>query len=413
MLKEDDRKVPTLDCANDNRGIYYFAYGPMTNSVVRQRRGIQATVIRAAYLPEHGLSFAVGGLASIVPRRGYDVHGILLKLESEEAWQRVQEFDAGSISSIREVIPYHEGYCVDDADTPVPYQKPVRAHVLTFSDQVERQSLDTQTKKGIPSERYLKLIEQGLTQHNVDSDYISGEIMAIGFLPKKGPENFERIPHRQKSLPKIRFKKYLALCKKGDGKKIYFILQDGIYRTIKEKEVDFEDPAARWFQRNGHGKADCSFQLHRLVVDPDMVPCEDSSELSSDHFDWIENHIVELTRQCNFQCEKVAILKKEGGGMTRRMSSNGSLVSFFRSNSRRRKRNSNSSGSLMGLMDDDSSSSSSSDDDGGDDDNGHISNGSSLTMSSTRSLRWGSSKSLTLSATSQQALRVQLEIRKS
>lgn len=85
MLKEDETKVPTLESENDDNGIYYFAYGPMTNDVVRQRRGIQATVIRAAYLPEHVLSFAIGGLANVVPRRGYDVHGLLMKLESQQA----------------------------------------------------------------------------------------------------------------------------------------------------------------------------------------------------------------------------------------------------------------------------------------------------------------------------------------
>ena len=330
----------------------------------------------------------------------------------------MQGFDACSTSSIHEVIPYHDGYCIDDADTPVPYQTPIRAHVLSFSDQVDRQSLDNPTKAGIPSERYLKLIEQGLTQHNVDSDYISGEIMAVQYVPKKSAEDFERIPHKQKSLPKINFKRYLDLCKKGQGKNIYFILQDGIYRTTKEKEVDYEDPATKWFQRNGHGKADCSLQLHQLGVDPDSVPCEASGEMTSDHLDWIENYIVDLMRQCSFHCEKVAILKKEGEGMMQRMSSNGSLVSLFRSNHSRRRnktsRNSDSSGSLLGLMDDDSSSSSSSsdeDDDNDDDNAGHQPNGSSLTMSSTPSFRWASTKLLTFSAPSQQALPMQLEIR--
>lgn len=317
MTKKDGKDSHTIDAGDHDGSIYYFAYGPVVNEMVRQRRGIKTTEIRLAYLPEYRLTFAIGGLANIVPRRGYDVHGLLIKLEDEQDWKILQEFDAGSTPSIREVIPYHDGYCIDDADTPVPYQKPIRAHLVEFSEHVEDRLLDSPIEH-LPSDRYLNLIAQGMRQHRVDSDYVDNEILAIPFLPKRQPEEFERLPHKRKFLPKISFKKYLDLCRKEEGKYIFFILQNGVFRTITV-QPDFEDPAARWLQRNGHGQPDCSLMFHKMLVDPDIPLCDKLCEMTPLHFAWVENHVVELTQQYNFKCHKVAILKKEPWNCTTRI----------------------------------------------------------------------------------------------
>jgi hypothetical protein len=263
------------------------------------------------------------------------VHGLLMKLESEEDWQRLREFDAGSTPSVHEVIPYHDNYCTDDDDAAVPNLAPIKAHLVEFSEHVEDQLLNAPIEQ-LPSDRYLNLIAQGLRQYNVDADYVEAEIMAIPYLPKRQPEGFGQLPlaRKQKSLPKIKYKEYLQLCEKAQGRAIYFILQDAVFRTIDGDEaVDFEDPACRWLQRNGHGKPDCSLKFHKMLVDPDISLCNEFEEMTPLHFAWVENHVVELTQQYNFKCHQVAILRPDDTGQ--KSTTMSSLRSSFRAMGRR------------------------------------------------------------------------------
>jgi len=73
----------------------YFAYGPIVNPMVRRRRGLHTLEEKPAILPEHRLTFSYGGVAEIIPQRGYEVHGILMKMESLEEWKKFQATDVG------------------------------------------------------------------------------------------------------------------------------------------------------------------------------------------------------------------------------------------------------------------------------------------------------------------------------
>ena len=91
---------------SSSQDIYYFGYGPIVNEEVRRRRGIEVIEVQAAYVPDYRLTFAFGGLASIVPKVGFEVHGLLMKVKSHEDWKKLLEFEAGNTPTIRTVVPY-------------------------------------------------------------------------------------------------------------------------------------------------------------------------------------------------------------------------------------------------------------------------------------------------------------------
>ncbi|CAB9521600.1 expressed unknown protein [Seminavis robusta] len=311
--------------------LYYFAYGPVVNDLVRKRRGIHVDEIRSAFLVDYRLTFAIGGMANIVPRRGYEVHGLLMKLTSQEDWEALIKFDAGSTPSYHRVIPYRYDDNTERREgDPRTESDPVNARFVEFSDKVEDEFLDSPIET-LPQCRYLELIAQGMNQYGVDEDYIDAEIMATPFVPKCPPEEYQQVPldfkllappskkimarHSTTSaptLPKISFCKYQKLCQKqpATGGDTYFIVDECIYRI---HQVDIAKvPAAKWFHINGHGKPDCSLLLHKLIVDPDIPLCDHIYEMTPLHFAWVENRIVEQVIQ-KYQCQvtKVAMLKEE------------------------------------------------------------------------------------------------------
>jgi len=316
----DGDKAASTDESSNQEELYYFTYGPVCNELVRKRRGIVASHIQAAYLPEYRLTFALGGMVNIVPRRGYEVHGLLMKLATPEDWDRVVKFDAGWAPSRHTVIPY-------DADGKE--RDAVDARLVEVSHDVEDDLLDSPIEV-LPECRYLELIAEGMRAHHVDDDYIQDQIMAVPFIPKKLPDEYQKCPldttllsssssflksktESKSGLPLLSFKKYLKLCDKQPavGGDIYIIIDDGVFRIQKPSDID-KVPAAKWLLVNGHGKPDCSLMIHQAMVDLSIPLCDEMNQLTPLHFAWAENQIVEVLmhkHQC--PCSKVAMLKPE------------------------------------------------------------------------------------------------------
>jgi len=85
-----------IETINESEAIYYFGYGPIVNALVRYRRGcmISPENVQSAILYDHRLKFVEGGTANIVPKRGWDVKGVLLKFDTHEQWNDFRMFDA-------------------------------------------------------------------------------------------------------------------------------------------------------------------------------------------------------------------------------------------------------------------------------------------------------------------------------
>ena len=63
-----------------------FSFGPMVNPLVRERRGILTYDEQPAILQDYRLTFHFGGVANVVHQRGYEVHGIFMRISNEECW---------------------------------------------------------------------------------------------------------------------------------------------------------------------------------------------------------------------------------------------------------------------------------------------------------------------------------------
>jgi len=293
-----------------------FGYGPMVHPAVRQRRGVETGQEQAAILPEYRLTFAFGGVASVVKQRGYDVHGIVMRCSSTQSWNQMQEFEAGYYAATVDVYPYSSSAAAGDEEDDEPEaSRPIKARVLIMLE-FDESKLERPIEK-LPQERYLRLIAAGMRQYGVDQDYIQDQIMAVPFVPSRKPEDYRQFPvlttdrnNNSQALPKISMKHYQQLCSaaKQDNTHLYFIVGRHV---IWSGDHDPQHPGAIWFQRNGMGKGDVTFKLHQTIVDPDVTYCETRADITEQTICWAENHLVEFIGQCGFSAHRVMEVLEE------------------------------------------------------------------------------------------------------
>jgi len=102
-LSDDTCPDEQDDFIVEDEAIYYFGYGPNVNPIVRARRGctIPPYNIKSAILYDHRLKFVAGGTANVVPSRGWDVKGVLLRFKNAQEWEAFRQYDANY--DVREV----------------------------------------------------------------------------------------------------------------------------------------------------------------------------------------------------------------------------------------------------------------------------------------------------------------------
>jgi len=280
----------TSHCSSgDSSPIYYFGYGPIVNDLVRKRRGIKVSEIQAAYVPDYRLTFAIGGMASIVHRVGFEVHGLLMKLESNEDWEKICKFETGNRPTTRSVIPYcaivedvggdgdsrEEGYHNVDNDFHAKGAAgSIEAYLIEHPENIEDSILDAPMET-LPQERYLKLIAEGMRQYRVDEDYVHDHIEACPFIPSRSPDEWLVFPS-SKRVSKISMAKYEKICARGSDKgETYFCLGTRVFRLSDNNPAM---PLATWLKTHGHGKACCTFMIATTVVDPSVPFLNDESD---------------------------------------------------------------------------------------------------------------------------------------
>ncbi|CAB9513595.1 expressed unknown protein [Seminavis robusta] len=333
---------------NDDGPIWYFGYGPIVHPSVRQRRGIRVTDEQPAVLRDHRLTFAFGGIASLVAQTGYDIHGIVMRCETESDWEKLKEQEAGFHAAPVNVHPYRRvanfaydsEVCPlspelddnddddDDEDSIVP---PIKAYAFVM-DEFDKDKLDRPIEK-LPQERYLRLIAAGMYKYNGDEDYIESEIMGVPFSPSRKPHEYLTFPNwnhnneqtkgtvvysaADKTLPSITYSRYKDFCRQtaflmmGDGlnnasvasvqsastssgdspqyTSLCFIVGNHV---VWVPQHDPKHAGARWLRKYGFAKEDVSYMLHTFVIDPDIPYCETPAQVSPPVQNWAENQLV-------------------------------------------------------------------------------------------------------------------------
>lgn len=271
---------------SQNTAIYCFAYGPNVSPTVRRRRRLKTCDEQPACLPDYRLSFAVGGFANLVRQRGYEVHGLLMRFRSQEDWNCCKDYDEGynALETV-EVYPYGS-------------DESVCAYIMVMKDY--SQLKPAHQNKQLPNERYLKLMASGLRANGIDEDYIEDQLLNIPYEPSCKPENYQRIPKASNKLRTITFRKYQRLCSRG--RSTYFVLGQKVLRLGTH---DPKHPAAIWIRERLNGNSDSAFRILQTFIEPSLPMCESPDDLTSQHYAWCENFLVEFMAKCGIKLTKV------------------------------------------------------------------------------------------------------------
>lgn len=263
--------------------LYYFGFGPIINPIVQKRRGLQVTEQQGAMLPEHRLIFSLG-VVNAIKQTGYEIYGVLMKVNHEEDWKKMVDMD--SCSDLDEVYVY-------------PMKKPdeaVLAKTMIFKDYRDRGKFDRPADDKLPQERYLRLIANGMRKYKIDPEYIEDQIMGVDFEPTVKPENYKTVPLISDPLPKITYERYQSLCSSNEGADTYVIIGK---KVIKIVEREYENPCIKWSRKNGFGKPDMTLYIHLNIIDPDMPMVDTAEELTPAHFAWAENFFCYIVENSN------------------------------------------------------------------------------------------------------------------
>ena len=334
-LSKSDSKGDSATTTTSDKGVYYFGYGPIVNPLVRKRRKLQTCDEQAAVLRDYRLTFNFGGVANVVPQRGYEVHGILMRFPSQSDWNKFQEYDAGynDMDQVT-VYPYESvsQYGRDDEDNCDPL--PIMAYTMVMKD-FDETKLDKPIENR-PPERYLKLISSGMRHYHADEDYVQDEILSVPYIPSRKPEEYESIPQSTDPLPKISLEQYKKLCQRSNENDVYFVFGQ---KVIRLGPHDPENPGAVWIRERLKGQEEGTLIIHETIVEPDLPVAETIQELTPRHHAWVEDHMLDFMRQCSLSPIKVYQivpsdeLRKSAGPLKR-------LLCRIRSRSKRSGRNS-------------------------------------------------------------------------
>jgi hypothetical protein len=303
---------------NSAPSIQYFGYGPIVNEMVRKRRNIRVSRIRAAYIDDYALSFEFGGVANIVRKRGYRVHGLLMTLSSLQDWKRLQSFDIGRRVSTRTVVHYPTDHrsvefftnCLDEDEEKEEMNRS-EAYTIEFPEDVQSTLYDVEQLRieRSPQEGYLKLIADGMQQHRVNFEYIQDEILNIPFIPDRSVKDYNKFP-MARNVRKISFPTYQQLCDRSRRQGIIlFILGDSVFRL---GEHDPNNPLVKWLEEHGHGKGDCTFFVQLTLMDPGIPFCDTKADVTPYLIEWAENKLVGYIGQHGLSASKVFQIAKDG-----------------------------------------------------------------------------------------------------
>mmetsp|Transcript_15715 Transcript_15715/g.34403 ORF Transcript_15715/g.34403 Transcript_15715/m.34403 type:complete len:346 (-) Transcript_15715:158-1195(-) len=306
----DDQSTVTMELGpeGDDGDIWYFGVGPIVHPQVRMRREIETEMEQPAVLDDHMLTFVYGGIATVIPRRGFQTHGVLMKLKDREAWKKLKAFDAGAYEP-EEVDVYaykQDEYDEGNLEEFYSSRQPVTCYVFVQAE-YDESVLEKNVIDKKPQERYLRLIANGMRQYHVYDVYIDDEIMVVPFIDSRKEEDWYTFPYAKKTPPKITLEGYKRMCQKKPND-LFFILGDKVIKLDERPESG--NSAAGWLRSHGHGKEDLTHLVHQMIVDPYLPYAKTEEEMTEKHFRWVENHMFDFMQLGNMKGHVVFTLRQ-------------------------------------------------------------------------------------------------------
>lgn len=291
--------------------IYYFAYGALVNPLSRQRRCVKTLDEQAAVLPNYRLTFGVGGAANIIPKQGWDVHGVLMKCASAQDFETLRVFDAGYDCIQVDVYPIANGVCEahgdgdqsDDRQSSIPI--PANAFVM-HKDKDENFALPTDK---LPQERYLRVIAWGMREYGLDDDYINDQIMGVPYIPNRNPDQYLQFPI-SKALAKMTLNAWNKKCKRKlsraiKHKKNLLIFRIGKHVMQVGEEHDPRNQFCVWIRERLLGPHDSTWVIVQTLYDPDLPFIDSPIKVQEIHRVWAENQMMEKFEQAGITATRI------------------------------------------------------------------------------------------------------------
>jgi len=168
-----------------------------------------------------------------------------------------------------------------------------------------------------PQERYLRLMVDGLTYHDVDETYIRDEVLSVNYTPnerdKVDDSNYRTFPNAKK-FTKISQSKYEKMCRSRD-RATHFVIGNRIMKL--DTEPDLNNACCRWLRAHGDGRGDMTLMIHQTFVDKApkelVLPWVDKqAELTNNHKIWAEHVVVLYLERGDLTATAVGELISDG-----------------------------------------------------------------------------------------------------
>jgi AIG2-like family len=266
--------------------IWYFAYASMVNPVSMRRRGMRPSKSLPGRLEGYALKFNVYlGMANLAPADGSAVHGVLHELSTAE-FERLSEIEAGYSAETVRVTPYDAG---------LEGKSPVLARTFIFD--AEHVTLTA----ALPTERYLKIMLQGLQHHGAHPDWIA-RIREQPCRLARRPEHYLKItPRNGAELPRIsreelaqhtdRLPGVFALGKK--------VVEVDVSANPSSRRIGFLTPLCG---------TEATLTVCNSVYDPSLPELSCADDITDLHRAWAEDLLVEEFTDSRFDLRQIAWL---------------------------------------------------------------------------------------------------------
>ncbi len=173
-----------------NKERLYFAYGSNINLVQMANRCPDATALMPVVLPGYELVYRAGGVATVIPREGSEVHGLLWSItpECEKSLDRYEGYPSF----------YHK------TDVTVTDPKTGKNYVVMMYEMDQRYK-----GPSMPSAPYFECIMQGYIENRMDISPLIHSLQNIGYEMKAECKRKFRTVYRtykpqEKNKPKNR-----------------------------------------------------------------------------------------------------------------------------------------------------------------------------------------------------------------
>jgi len=140
-----------------------------------------------------------------------------------------------------------------------------------------------------PSERYIRVLTIGATQHGITQNYIDS-LSRVEYIPSKKPEQYLKLPEpaTDKTYTIQEFEQLIKSVDPIQSKTVIY----GINKKLVK--ITFTQENVLKFYSKFHGMKDSVFTTLSALNEPDLPPLESENDITDNHRKYVENLLMEF-----------------------------------------------------------------------------------------------------------------------